>query len=287
MAPPGSVYLGVGPDQNFSLIAAYRPAWAFIVDRRRGNTLLHLLHKALFSLADDRGGYLGKLTARAGRPIGVGATAAEVVAAFSGVEMDKGLLERATGKVAGVLHGLDVLKGPNEFGALARMQARLAGPGISARFLALPMYPTLGKLIRTTDRDGKPGHFLATEAGYIAVRDLQRTDRVVPLVGDYSAADTLPRLAGWLRARDLKVGVFYISDVEFFLLRGGQFKAYIANLSALPWAPGALVVRTSTREIKHPERVLGDSSTTIAGPVSAFLVEAHAGRIVGVDDLFR
>jgi hypothetical protein len=286
-APAGSVYLGVGPDQNFSLIAACRPTWAFIVDRRRGNALLHLLHKALFTLADDRFGYLSRLTARAGRAVGAGANAAELVAAFSGMEMDRGLLGRATGEVAGVLRGLDVLRGPDEFEALARIQARLAGPGMSARFLALPMYPTLGKLIQTADRMGRPGHFLATEAGYATVRDLQRADLCVPLVGDYSAADVLPRLAAWLRARDLKIGVYYISDVEFFLLRGGQFRAYAANLSRLPWAPGALVVRTSTREIEHPERVAGDSSTTISRPVSAFLVEAHAGRIAVVDDLFR
>ncbi|WZP00117.1 hypothetical protein EP7_001734 [Isosphaeraceae bacterium EP7] len=283
----GSVYLGVGPDQNFSMIAACRPSWAFIVDRRRGNTLVHLLHKGLFTLADDRVGYLQRLTARAGLAVGAGATGSELVAAFSGPEMERGRLDRAILDVAGVLRGLGVLAGRDEFEAVARIQARLAGPGMAARFLALPMYPTLGRLIGTADRGGKPGHFLGTEAGYVTVRDLQRADRCVPLVGDYSAADTLPRLAAWLRSRGLKVGVLYISDVEFFLLRAGQFKAYLANLSAMPWAPGALIVRTSTREIGHPERVAGDSSTTIARPVSAFLVEAHAGRIEAVDDLFR
>src|SRR5262245_29283484 len=36
----GGAYIGVGPDQNFSYIAAVRPDIAFIVDVRRDNMLL-------------------------------------------------------------------------------------------------------------------------------------------------------------------------------------------------------------------------------------------------------
>ena len=60
----GGVYLGVGPDQNFSYIARIRPAYAIIVDIRRDNLLEHLLFKALFELSRDRAEYLGLLLAR-------------------------------------------------------------------------------------------------------------------------------------------------------------------------------------------------------------------------------
>jgi hypothetical protein len=39
----GGVYLGVGPEQNFSYIVSLRPKLAFIVDIRRGNLHEHLL----------------------------------------------------------------------------------------------------------------------------------------------------------------------------------------------------------------------------------------------------
>src|SRR6185295_7076508 len=39
---PSGVYLGVGPEQNFTYIAAIRPRIAFITDIRRGNLHLHL-----------------------------------------------------------------------------------------------------------------------------------------------------------------------------------------------------------------------------------------------------
>ena len=50
----GRVYMGVGPEQNFTYIAALRPKMAFIVDVRRGNLDLQLMYKALFDLSADR-----------------------------------------------------------------------------------------------------------------------------------------------------------------------------------------------------------------------------------------
>src|SRR5262245_37355052 len=43
---PQGVYLGVGPEQNFTYIVALQPKMAFIVDIRRGNLLEHLLYKS-------------------------------------------------------------------------------------------------------------------------------------------------------------------------------------------------------------------------------------------------
>src|SRR4051794_18249973 len=50
LTPRGGVYVGVGPEQNFSYIAKLRPAVAFVVDIRRDNLDLHLLYKALFEV---------------------------------------------------------------------------------------------------------------------------------------------------------------------------------------------------------------------------------------------
>src|SRR6266850_1443071 len=50
---PGGVYLGVGPEQNFTYIAALRPRIAFVIDIRRQNMLEHLMYKAIFELSTD------------------------------------------------------------------------------------------------------------------------------------------------------------------------------------------------------------------------------------------
>ena len=74
----GGVYIGVGPDQNFSYIALIRPSIAFMLDIRRDNLLEHLLFKSLFAMSRNRMEYLcllfGKpvpadIDAWTGRPI--------------------------------------------------------------------------------------------------------------------------------------------------------------------------------------------------------------------------
>src|SRR5437764_8681449 len=62
----GGVYIGVGPDQNFSYVALIHPAVAFMLDIRRDNMLEHLLFKSLFSLSRNRLEYLLRLF---GKPV--------------------------------------------------------------------------------------------------------------------------------------------------------------------------------------------------------------------------
>src|SRR5262245_17292143 len=72
--PQGGVYMGVGPEQNFTYIAALKPKLAFIVDIRRGNLDEHLLYKAFIEMSDDRADFLSRLFGRP-RPEGLAANA--------------------------------------------------------------------------------------------------------------------------------------------------------------------------------------------------------------------
>ncbi len=285
-APKGGVYLGVGPDQNFTYLEKGQAELAFILDFRRRNLLLHLLHKALFMLSKDRESYLSRLTARLPDNLPNDPTADELVEAFAQAEFDRSRLAEVGKEVVALLRPLKVVD-EEEWEELNRIQARLAGPGMNARFLAMPIYPTFGSLIRTKDREGKPAHFLAQELTYQAVRQAQAEDRIIPIVGDFAGRNSLPRLNDWLRGQGLLVSILYISDVEFFLLRAGTFHAYIEHLNRLPWADGALLIRSSTRELDHPERVEGDRCTTILRPVAPFLGAALGGKILTANDLFR
>lgn len=280
------VYLGVGPDQNLTYLAHARPSLAFVVDFRRRNALVHLLHKALASIAPDRPTYLSLLTARVPAGLPPDPSMDDLFAGFRRATFDRSLLAETVARVADLL-GPTGLLAEAERPDLATIQAKLAGPGFDARFLALPMYPSLSRLLRSPDKLGRPAHFLAREEWYQVVREAELGDRVIPLVGDFAGPKTLTALGAWLRARGLAVATFYASDVEFFLLKAGRFAAYAANLAAIPWAADARLIRTSTREIDHPERRLGESSTTILRPIAPFLEAALAGRIATLDDLFR
>src|SRR6266446_5660649 len=63
-AKPGGVYIGVGPEQNFTYIAAIRPQMAFIIDIRRQNLLELLMYKALFAMAANRAEFVSLLFSR-------------------------------------------------------------------------------------------------------------------------------------------------------------------------------------------------------------------------------
>src|SRR5262249_7587673 len=79
---PGGVYIGVGPEQNFTYISAIKPKMAFIPDIRRGNLDLQLVYKALFELSGDRVEFVSRLFNRP-RPNSLGpkSTASEIFAA--------------------------------------------------------------------------------------------------------------------------------------------------------------------------------------------------------------
>jgi len=70
---PGGVYLGVGPEQNFTYMWALQSKIGFIIDIRRQNMLDVLLFKALFELAPDRADFVSLLFSRR-RPDGLNAS---------------------------------------------------------------------------------------------------------------------------------------------------------------------------------------------------------------------
>src|SRR5712692_613834 len=84
---PGGVYIGVGPEQNFTYIAALKPKMAFIPDIRRGNLDLQLMYKALFELSADRVEFVSRLFTRK-RPARLTSksTADEIFTAYANAE---------------------------------------------------------------------------------------------------------------------------------------------------------------------------------------------------------
>ncbi len=66
----GGVYIGVGPEQNLTYIAAIKPAMAFVIDIRRQAVMQHLMFKAMFEMSKDRIDFISLLFAKP-RPAGL------------------------------------------------------------------------------------------------------------------------------------------------------------------------------------------------------------------------
>src|SRR5215467_3516979 len=91
---PGGVYLGVGPDQNFTYIVAMQPKIAIIFDIRKQNAMQHLMYKALIETSADRAEFLSKLFSRK-RPEGLSSisTAEELFEAYDNITADRQLFQ--------------------------------------------------------------------------------------------------------------------------------------------------------------------------------------------------
>jgi len=239
------VYLGVGPDQNFTYIVALRPKVAFIVDIRRGNLLQHLLYKALIEASGDRADFLSRLFSRprpAGLAAGVGVDS--LMRAFERAQPDSALFRRNFEAVRERLvkqHGFALTE--DELRAMQYVHEAFysAGPDLTYSFPGgAGMYgrrrmPTYGELMVQTDSLGTARGYLASEENFRTLRELQRNNLVVPVVGNFAGDKALRAVGGWLRQRDATVSTFYLSNVEQYLFRqDDDWRRFLANVGTLP-----------------------------------------------------
>src|SRR2546426_4666529 len=103
-AKQGRVYMGVGPEQNFTYIAALKPAMAVIIDIRHGNLDVHLMYKALFELSKDRADFVSRLFSRK-RPSGLTtkSSASEMFTAYAAADGSKEFYEENLKQIEDVL----------------------------------------------------------------------------------------------------------------------------------------------------------------------------------------
>jgi hypothetical protein len=256
---PGGVYLGVGPEQNFTYIAALRPKLAFILDVRRGNVDLHLMYKALFELAADRADFVSRLLSRK-RPAGLTetSTAAEIFGAFAAEDPNEGF---AAETLAAIRNNLVTVHHLPLTGAdLERIQAihhvfLLAGTKIQYSpygSFGGTVQPTYGDLMAATDEAGQARSFLASEQAFIVVRDLERRNLIVPVVGNFAGPKTLHAIGGYVRRSGARVSMFYVSNVEEYLRQDGVWQTFCGNLASLPIDETSALVRAVRLDPLNP-----------------------------------
>ena len=290
----GGAYLGVGPDQNFSYIARIRPDIAFIIDIRRDNLLQHLWFKALFELAPTRIEYLSLMMGRKppARPARwEDATIAALIDQVSVRPVDAETLAEARRRVLDAAVASGVPLSAEDRATIARIHQRFALAGFGLRFTSYgraprPFYPTYGELLLEKDLQGRQVSYLASEADYRFVRDLERRNLVVPVVGDLAGSHALATIAEVLRGRGTAVSAFYLSNVEFYLMQNGSFDRFAHNVTALPAQNDAMLIRSVFGQFYvHPQNVPGYSSTQLLQTVASLVGGFEAGRYRTYDDL--
>lgn len=289
VVPPGGVYVGVGPEQNFTYVSALRPRIAFVVDIRRQNLLQHLWYKAVFELSPTRADFLSRLFARA-KPAGldVAVSADSLIAVLDRTPADLSLFQRTFTEVRDRLlthHGFAL--DSSDVWTLRYVDSVFfaAGPllnyssGSSGGFGRGGTMPTFGQIASATDETGVNRGFLGSEATYAAVRDLQRRNLIVPIVGNFSGPSALRAVGNWIRERNARVNVFYTSNVEQYLFQqGDDWTRFYANVETMPLDTNSAFIRSVTnRRFGAPP-----STFMMAQLTSSMLEIVHGARTGGV-----
>jgi hypothetical protein len=263
----GGVYIGVGPEQNFTYASALEAKMAFVVDIRRQNMLELLLYKALFEMTDNRADFVSQLFSRR-RPSNLDAKTSvpALFAAYKDVQPDEKYQQENLKTIKGVLakHGFTLSQ--EDLKTVERVHAVFyrAGPSIDYTFEATQLpprppagFPSFERMMIATDGDcgspcltsyslppapGRSWSFLATEENYQYVRSMQRKNLFIPLVGDFAGPSTIRKIGKYLKEHGATVSVFYASNVEYYL-DDKQQQAFYANVLALPTDSSGVFLR--------------------------------------------
>lgn len=283
----GGVYMGVGPEQNFTYIAAIHPAMAFIVDIRRQAVMQHLMFKAVFELAPDRADFISILFSKP-RPAGVDSTTPiqKMWTAYSTVRTDTALatqnynriVERLT-KTQGFTFTADesaklaaVFNAFTAYGPSITTRGGQSGRGSSGDFADLTGY--------SVDATGKPQSFLSTEENYRVVKTLQDRNLIVPVSGDFGGPKAIRAVGAYLAEHKGTLSAFYLSNVEQYLFMDGKQAAFYANVSNLPIDSSSVFIRPYSMRRGYG----GGGATRSLCPIGAFLTAVMSGRVINNND---
>jgi hypothetical protein len=282
----GGVYLGVGPEQNFSYIASIHPSMAFICDIRRQAVMQHLMFKAVFELSKDRADFISLLFSKP-RPAGLDASTPiqKMWEAFGEVGTDAGTVQKNSARIVehltkthkftltpDELSQLEwVLQAFNSYGP--SISTRGPGPGFSRGVGADGTFAGLTGW--AVDANGQPQSFLSTEENFRVVKTLQDKNLIVPVSGDFGGPKAIRAIGAYLKKVGGTVSAFYVSNVEQYLFQDGKEAAFYDNVGTLPLTDTSVFIR--------PYSLRRSDGTSLCG-MSAFLKATHDNRVLSNND---
>lgn len=279
LARPNRVYLGVGPEQNFPYLIALKPQLAIIFDIRRGNLHEHLLYKALFEMSRDRADFLSRLWSRP-RPAGLSTTSTveQLMTAFDAaqpsVETYKANLAAVSAWLTrsphafalhdGDLDGIDYVYRNAFFDGGPGLNYSMAGIGGGRGFGNRSTYAELQML---DDGQGVNRGYLATEANWLAMKDLESRNLLVPVVGDFGGPSAIRAVGAYLKTQGALVSAFYLSNVEQYLNQDGKEDTFLCNVAELPLDDTSTFIYTGSGRYGRGFGGRGGLNTTFLRPM--------------------
>lgn len=286
----GGAYLGVGPDQNFTYIAQIKPRVAFMVDIRRDAMLQHLMFKALFMMSRNRIEYLSNLFGRPlpkdhrkwnDRPI------RDFVDYFDRTPMNQKLAEKLRAEVQKRIATFGLQLSQRDIETIDEIYQAFYTDCLEVRYTIRDrptgrFFPAYRDLLLEKDLAGRHRNYLATEADFQVVKNLQDRNLIIPVTADLSGQQAVKAIGAFLKEINEKVSAFYVSNVEFYLWRYDTMPRFVENLKALPIDGRSVIIRSYFNyayytEV-HPQTIGNSFSVQLMQTIDSMLKDYASDR---------
>ena len=105
---------------------------------------------------------------------------------------------------------------------------------------------TYAELMTATDEQGQSRSYLASEENFQTVRDLERRNLIIPVVGDFAGTKMLRSVGRYIKDHGATVTAFYTSNVEQYLFeQGDDWRHFLTNVSTFPLDSSSTFIRSS------------------------------------------
>ena len=288
------VYIGVGPDQNFTYIAKIRPRVALIIDIRRDNLLQHLLFKALFERARNRVEYLCLFF---GKPFPKTKgwdqrSIKDITDYIDGATSDAKLFEKTLKDVRQEAQRFGIPLSASDLETMAKIHRAFFSAGLDIRYSSYhrpprSIYPTYRDLLLERDLNGQQQNYFNSEDDFQFLKKMQEQDLIIPVVGDISGGQALRAIGQYINEIKEHVSAFYVSNIEFYLQRQGTFDKFVENLKSLPIDNRSLIIRSYFNYYAppHPQAEPNHFSTQLLQRIEDLLKQCAGGECDSYNDI--
>jgi hypothetical protein len=291
----GGVYLGVGPDQNYTYMAQIKPRLAIMTDIRRDAMLQHLLYKALFMMSRNRVEYLSQLFARPlpkdfkkwnERPI------RDLVDYFDRTPLDQRLADKLKDDVHRKLATFGLTLSQRDLETIDEIHHAFYTDCMEVRYTIRDrptgrFFPAYRDILLEKDLDGRHRNYFASEADFQVIKGMHDRNLIIPITADLSGQKGIKAVGDFLKEIGERVSAYYVSNVEFYLWRYDTMPRFVENLKTLPIDDKSVIIRSYFNYAyytnPHPQTIENYFSVQILQTIDSMLKDYGAN---GYDSYF-
>jgi hypothetical protein len=144
------------------------------------------------------------------------------------------------------------------------------------------------ELMTTSDLVGQNHSYVASEENFRMLREFERNNLLVPIVGDFGGDKAIQSVGRYLREHGATANFFYTSNVEQYLFQTDAWQRYYKNVASLPIDNNSTFIRAYfNMGFRFPPGIITPDlhSVQLLDPIPSLLNAFRAGEFQTYDDV--